>query len=864
MGLSCALWATSLHQWARRYIRMTQPARCSPEKRARMRAYFANGADKMHIPWAVEGLPALLHLSLFLFFGGLAIFLFNIDHEVFICVVWWIGLFSMVYGLITLLPLIRQDSPYSAPLSIPAWFIYASMQYVTFKVLAYPILNNFTTDLSLRQIQVRRIRHLRNRILGGVEKAVEYTVSKKSSEIDVQILGWTIGALGDDNSLEEFFEAIPGFFDSKLVVGLERGVSPTFIRVFWEALDGFMGRTSSSNSVMESVKSRRVIICRDIMDRIPCPYFFKCFNLSPYFNQAPVSIEKAQAMTRWLNSNDLYIRHAAEASVAMSIPRIQEFDDRWIALVLHYYAVYGLSERELRNYVALGRNNALLGILIDFSRGQHIFPREWEYLEPLAEIDIRDTHPRLQHEFCTLWNDFVLELVLEAQNQGRSPLPIYILRRIRHLYIALHQGTDAAPTSFTASTDSVGSILFKPSSYPMCHISDHHPDPTLPRRFLTQLGDSPSAWSHLSTLGRSTVSTLVEKASIFAGPPLLINPTTPGEIGDPQAPATTSSLLPVLNSPRPGAAATAPQGVLPAAKMSHPQEGTTPLDIVEPCPELDISERLSTLSTPVPTPTLVTTSVFAPPILNKSLASCDESAASASNPLLLASSIVNFSILSSLPPSGVTRLLDTEFLSLFSSTTTFRPTGNDPMPRLRARGLVNTRSICFANAVLQLLVHSPPFLNMFRELNDPKGQRGVEDLETEGRSTPLLDATIKFFGEFVLREEPPTAQQVAAGKLMEDQAKKVHNAADSFGPSYLYGAMKGKRQLKGLLVCSYAMQRPAVTDLSWYKLFLNLYRTANNKMRRSFFASTSTRLTKSYLRYLLLLVAASQLMPHPE
>ena len=106
MSLSCALWATSLHQWARRYIRLTQPARCSPEKRARMRAFFANGVDEMHVPWAVEGLPTLLHLSLFLFFGGLAIFLFNVDQEVFTCVVSWIGLFSIVYGLITLLPLL--------------------------------------------------------------------------------------------------------------------------------------------------------------------------------------------------------------------------------------------------------------------------------------------------------------------------------------------------------------------------------------------------------------------------------------------------------------------------------------------------------------------------------------------------------------------------------------------------------------------------------------------------------------------------------------------------------------------------------------------------------------------------------------
>ena len=101
ISLSCALLATSLHQWARRYIRLTQPARCSPEKRARLRAFFADGVDNLQIPWAVEGLPTLLHLSLFLFFGGLVVFLFNVDQEVFIGVVTWIGIFSTMYGSIT-------------------------------------------------------------------------------------------------------------------------------------------------------------------------------------------------------------------------------------------------------------------------------------------------------------------------------------------------------------------------------------------------------------------------------------------------------------------------------------------------------------------------------------------------------------------------------------------------------------------------------------------------------------------------------------------------------------------------------------------------------------------------------------------
>jgi hypothetical protein len=260
MSLSCALWATSLHQWARRYIRLTQPARCSPEKRARIRAFFANGVDEMHVPWAVEGLPTLLHLSLFLFFGGLVIFLFNVDQEVFTCVVSWIGLFSIVYGLITLLPSIRQDSTYNTPLSIPAWFLYASIGYVTYRGL------EFITGSYGNYDAWYRYRHLGDRyrgwVSGGLEKKAEETTEEQSSEIDIRILGWTISALGDDNSLEKFFEAIPGFFNSKLVKHLERDFPGILLETFWDTLNRFIGRTSSSNSVTKSVKSRRDIICK--------------------------------------------------------------------------------------------------------------------------------------------------------------------------------------------------------------------------------------------------------------------------------------------------------------------------------------------------------------------------------------------------------------------------------------------------------------------------------------------------------------------------------------------------------------------------------------------------------------------------
>ncbi|KAN0131605.1 hypothetical protein V8E53_010447 [Lactarius tabidus] len=116
ISLSCALLATLLQQWARRYLRVTQP-RCGPEKRARIRAFFSEGVEKSLLLWAVETLPALLHISLFLFFAGLVVFLFNIELTMFSLVLSWVSICAALYGCITVMPIFFHDSPYNTPLS---------------------------------------------------------------------------------------------------------------------------------------------------------------------------------------------------------------------------------------------------------------------------------------------------------------------------------------------------------------------------------------------------------------------------------------------------------------------------------------------------------------------------------------------------------------------------------------------------------------------------------------------------------------------------------------------------------------------------------------------------------------------------
>jgi hypothetical protein len=141
------------------------------------------------------------------------------------------------------------------------------------------------------------------------------------------------------------------------------------------------------------------------------------------------------------------------------------------------------------------------------------------------------------------------------------------------------------------------------------------------------------------------------------------------------------------------------------------------------------------------------------------------------------------------------------------SIPTPHPTGSATLPRPRARGLVNTGNMCFANVVLQLLVNSPPPWNLFRELADLNGQRGAGFPQTGG-ATPLVDATVRFFKEFMVKDKLPSTQkqsQLAAGRTSRaDEEKKDNNVVDSFEPTYLYDAMKEKRQLKSLLVRSRA------------------------------------------------------------
>ncbi|KAI0301534.1 hypothetical protein B0F90DRAFT_1628611 [Multifurca ochricompacta] len=257
ISITCGLLATLLQQWARRYVKGTQP-RYSPHKRARIRAFFAKGVDSLHLPWAVEALPTMLHLSLFLFFAGLIIFLFNVNHTVFTVVSCWVGFCTGIYGCIALMPLFRIDSPYYAPLSSTTWYLFTGISFLLFRILLWPAHYCIGHDTVERFRKLKE--HYRRLFLNGMGKTAEETALKLGSEFDGRALMWTFESLDEDHELEQFFAGIPGFFRSTVVKKPEDAFTTTEVKKMSDTLVGLMRRTWSSSLIHESVKRRRIVI----------------------------------------------------------------------------------------------------------------------------------------------------------------------------------------------------------------------------------------------------------------------------------------------------------------------------------------------------------------------------------------------------------------------------------------------------------------------------------------------------------------------------------------------------------------------------------------------------------------------------
>ena len=478
ISLTCALLATLLQQWARRYLKITQ-SRYSPHKRARIRAFYSEGVAKCLLPWAVDALPTLLHLSLFLFFAGLIVFLCNVNFTIFKSVLSWVGLCTALYGCITCMPIIRHDSPYYTPLSLPTWHIATGTLYFIYRFLRW-----FNVAVRFREEAYHRFRDLekscRKSLVRGMRKTAEETALDSPSEIDTRAFMWTLDCLDEDHELESFFSGLPGFRSSKVVDDPLLILTEEERLKLYGALYGLLDRTFSSDLLPAPVKDLRTLIGGKAVGSIGPPAFHILDNiLSKFRHSGPVVIGIAKALRGWGNSMHEDTIAYAQLTIYKVLTTNQPRDDSWYNLASDEL---GFPEASLREYATQHDNWSLIMLIYTIRKQfNHFGKLSWEQradclsdLIKASKFDVKNMSSELQHEICTFWN----QIVDKAHCGYNLDLALFILGRMRNIYLSLHHGTDSAPTQFSASTNDYDSILEEPSSYPVCKVPHHRSDPT--------------------------------------------------------------------------------------------------------------------------------------------------------------------------------------------------------------------------------------------------------------------------------------------------------------------------------------------------------------------------------------------------
>jgi Family of unknown function (DUF6535) len=461
--------AILLQQWSRRYTNVTRSPRLPLHEQARMHAFFSYGVEKSSLKFIAEALPTLIHISLFLFLSGLLIHLFNVNLAVFCAVAWWIAVSAVVYIIITVIPTLRLDTPYYSSLSFPICRACASILYAVLRILQ---LFKFRSD---RLSELRN--YYREWTLKGTATMLTETLLKMSleSQLDGYILEWVFDRSLEDRDLTQFLECILGFLNSKVADDPRNIVHR--LGGLGEALRRCLHQTWTSSMITESDKLRRLIICMKVVNvarlhDTAWSILGDIFRLDKSDVFKSIEAGHSLALAGLGDARDQGSDFCAQFTVAGFIANVQKRDNRWVTLAEKH-----LGDNLPRSFEDNHDNVIFVNLihttrqilLLNFDVSQAHLKIIPPILQSLSKFDMQNTHPELQHNFCALWND----AIQKAQKSGPHTLPVYVLIGLRRIYINLHQGSSAAPESFTASTNDREKVLYSPSSYPLCGLSSH-------------------------------------------------------------------------------------------------------------------------------------------------------------------------------------------------------------------------------------------------------------------------------------------------------------------------------------------------------------------------------------------------------
>lgn len=231
LSVACALAATLVQQWARKYLLTTQNT-SSPQRQARVRTYLFQGVLRFRLSTIATAVPFLLHASVFLFLAGLIEFLFHINRVLAWVLLGWICIGVKIYLVFTVLPLCYRDCPYMTPMSGLLWRFVQAVQFAflsTFRRISEIILPKWTSSrMNLKEY----VGKCKDRLFGGLQHDLEKSAIGAAPELDAFSMGWTLKSLREPSELESFIAGIPGFLGSVAITSDPPQLTPSSITLY--------------------------------------------------------------------------------------------------------------------------------------------------------------------------------------------------------------------------------------------------------------------------------------------------------------------------------------------------------------------------------------------------------------------------------------------------------------------------------------------------------------------------------------------------------------------------------------------------------------------------------------------------------
>ena len=338
LSLSSALIATLPPQWARRYVE-TPKVPSDSNHRARVRSLMFLGIESYKTRLLFEVAPALLHLSVYLFFAGLVIAFHTINKKVAITVDVSVGLFVLAYIMLSILPCLDVICPYYTPMSHVLWYPYhiflsftASCLHGLVKLLhgclVEPSWDGIISSPRQRKLLYwldsceKAIRKHWRCVMDGFEKSIINEAINRQGE-DNRIIAWAFRllSLSDKSKLRKLAASIPRHRILDLIRPVESGniVLRDPLLVLLRSCED-----THATGLDEEVRKRALLVCLDTIH-----YISKTPDI-PELNFVRVNFANIGLMRTLWDDSDTSIRVTSRsicALIARQVGRINRLED---------------------------------------------------------------------------------------------------------------------------------------------------------------------------------------------------------------------------------------------------------------------------------------------------------------------------------------------------------------------------------------------------------------------------------------------------------------------------------------------------------------------------------------------------------